>query len=130
MGELAVCFSGLLFVGIGMLFPALVTKAFVGPTDEILAMSVPAVRIYFLSFLPMGFNILFSTWFQSVLKPGKALFICLMRGLVLSSVLVFLLPMAFGVTGIWSVMPAAEFLALGTCLILLKEKKSVLPEKF
>ncbi|WP_312442493.1 MATE family efflux transporter [Lacrimispora sp.] len=130
MGELAVCFAGLLFAGIGMLFPALVTKAFVRPTDEILAMSVPAVRIYFLSFLPMGFNILFSTWFQSVLKPGKALFICLMRGLVLSSVLVFLLPTALGVTGIWSVMPAAEFLTLGICLILLKEKKSVLTENF
>ncbi|GLC80125.1 hypothetical protein [Lacrimispora brassicae] len=91
-------------------------------------MSVPAVRIYFLSFLPMGFNILFSTWFQSVLRPGNALFICLMRGLILSSVLVFLLPMAMGVNGIWAVMPAAELLTLVTGLILLKKQKSVLPE--
>ncbi|SET50186.1 MATE family efflux transporter [Lacrimispora sphenoides] len=128
MGELAVCVAGALFVGVGMLFPVMVTEAFVKPADEILAMSVPAVRIYFLSFLPMGFNILFSTWFQSVLRPGKALFICLMRGLVLSSVLVFHLPMAFGVNGIWSVMPAAEFLTLGICLVLLKEKRPVLSE--
>jgi len=128
MGEVAVCVAGALFVGVGLFFPALVTEAFVKPVDEILAMSVPAVRIYFLSFLPMGFNILFSTWFQSVLEPGKALFICLMRGLVLSSVLVFLLPMAFGVNGIWSVMPTAEFFTLGICLLLLKEKKSVLTE--
>ncbi len=124
MGELTVCFAGMLFVGLGMFFPALVTEAFVKPADEILAMSVPAVRIYFLSFLPMGFNILFSTWFQSVLSPGKALFICLMRGLVLSSSLVFILPMALGVNGIWAVMPAAEFLTLGLCLVLLKEKKN------
>jgi len=124
MGELTVCFAGMLFVGLGMFFPALVTEAFVKPADEILTMSVPAVRIYFLSFLPMGFNILFSTWFQSVLSPGKALFICLMRGLVLSSSLVFILPMALGVNGIWAVMPAAEFLTLGLCLVLLKEKKN------
>lgn len=130
MGELAACVAGVLFVGVGMLFPAMVTEAFVKPANEILGMSVPAVRIYFLSFLPMGFNILFSTWFQSVLNPGKALFICLMRGLILSSVLVFLLPMAFGVIGIWTVMPVSEFLTLGICLVLLKEKKSVLTEKF
>ncbi len=130
MGELAECFAGVVFAGAGMLFPALVTEAFVKPGDEILAMSVPAVRIYFLSFLPMGFNILFSTWFQSVLKPGNALLICLMRGLILSSVLVFLLPMAMGVNGIWAVMPAAELMTLAVCFILLKKQKSVLPENF
>lgn len=126
MGEFAACFSGLIFVGVGILFPVLVTSAFVKPVDEILTMSVPAVRIYFLCFFPMGFNILFSTWFQSVMKPGNALFICLMRGLILSSILVFIFPMVLGVNGIWCVMPVAETVTLLIGLILLKKQKSML----
>lgn len=120
MGELAACVSGILFAGTGLLFPELVTEAFVSPSQEILAMSVPAVRIYFLSFLVMGFNILYSTWFQSVMKPGRSLFICILRGLALNSLLVFLLPAAFGVQGIWAVMPVTEVVTLGVCVFLLR----------
>lgn len=122
LGETAVSLSGVLFTGIGLFLPGLVTAAFVKPTAEIMAMSVPAVRIYFLSFFFMGFNILYGTYFQSVMKPGNSLFICLMRGLILNGILVFLLPIAFGVTGIWSVMPAAELLTLVICRFLLREK--------
>ena len=127
LGEMAVTVSGVLFTGIGLLLPALVTAAFVKPTAEILAMSVPAVRIYFLSFFAMGFNILYSTYFQSVMKPGYSLFICMMRGMVLNAVLVFLLPIAFGVTGIWSVMPVTEFLTLFVCRFLLTAQNKKLP---
>lgn len=120
MGELTACFAGILFTGTGLLFPELVTEAFVSPSQEILAMSVPAVRIYFLSFLLMGFNILYSTWFQSVMKPGRSLLICVLRGVALNSLLVFLLPAIFGVDGIWAVMPLTELLTLGVGIFLLR----------
>ena len=122
MGEMAVTISGILFTGIGLLLPALVTAAFVKPTAEILAMSVPAVRIYFLSFFAMGFNILYG-----VMKPGYSLFICMMRGMVINGILVFLLPVAFGVTGIWSVMPVTEFVTLIICRFLLAGQNKKLP---
>ena len=127
MGEMAVTISGILFTGIGLFLPALVTAAFVKPTAEILAMSVPAVRIYFLSFFAMGFNILYGTYFQSVMKPGYSLFICMMRGMVINGILVFLLPVAFGVTGIWSVMPVTEFVTLIICRFLLAGQNKKLP---
>lgn len=119
-GEITAAIAGLLFVSVGLVLPALVTEAFVAPTEEILTMSVLAVRIYFISFLAMGFNMLYSTWFQSVMKPGKSMILCLLRGLVLNSLLVFVLPMVFGVTGIWMAMPGAEFLTLAVGVVLLK----------
>jgi putative MATE family efflux protein len=126
LGQRAIGLSGLVFCGIGLLFPALVTQAFVKPTEEILTMSIPAVRIYFAAFLVMGFNVLYSTWFQSVMQPGYSLLICLMRGMILNSLFVFVLPLFFGVTGIWAAMPAAEFLTLGLCLVLFRrESKTV-----
>ncbi|WP_124065934.1 MATE family efflux transporter [Clostridium sp. E02] len=125
LGERTVCLLGILFVGIGLCFPSLVTKAFVNPTEEILSMSIPAIRIYFLSFAVMGFNILYSTWFQSTMKSGYAMAICLLRGIILSSILVFVMPLYFGVIGIWSVMPVAEAFTFVVCRILMnKSEKS------
>lgn len=123
MGEGAMAVSGLLFAGVGLLIPGLVTAAFVKPTPEILGMSIPAVRIYFIAFLAMGFNIFYGTCFQSVMKPGYSMFICMMRGLVISGALVFLLPIWFGVSGIWAVMPVTEFVTLLICCILMAREK-------
>ena len=122
LAERTACFSGVLFAATGLLFPALVTEAFVRPEKEILAMSVPAIRIYFLSFAAMGLNVLYTTWFQSVMEPGNALKICLLRGIILNSILVFILPIFMGVTGIWMVMPVTEVLTFVMCRIMLKKQ--------
>lgn len=121
LGELAALLGGFLFAAVGLLFPAAVTEAFVAPDAGILAMSVPAVRIYFSSFVFMGINILYSTWFQSIMKPGYSLFLCMLRGLVLNSILVFVLPLLFGVTGIWAVMPVTELFTLAAGIFLVRK---------
>lgn len=104
--------TGILFTALGLLAPALVVRVFVSPTPEILAMAVPAVRIYFLAFLATGINLLLATYFQSVLMPACALILSLCRGVIFSGILVYLLPYAVGVDGIWAAMPVAELLAL------------------
>ncbi len=113
--------AGILFTAIGLFCPQVLVYAFVEPTEEIIAMGVTAVRIYFLSFLAAGANVLFATYFQSVLKPGFAMSICMLRGIILNGAFVFLLPMFFGVNGIWAAMTATECLTLLCALIMLKE---------
>lgn len=113
--------AGILFTVIGLFCPQVLVYAFVEPTEEIIAMGVTAVRIYFLSFLAAGANVLFATYFQSVLKPGFAMAICMLRGIILNGAFVFLLPMFFGVNGIWAAMTATECLTLLCALIMLKE---------
>lgn len=117
-GATAAGVAGVLFTVIGLLFPRQLTYLFVEPTPELLAMAVKAVRIYFLSFLFLGLNVLFSTYFQSIMKPGFSMAICLMRGFVLTSVLVMALPLVFGVDGIWAVMVITEFATLCACLAM------------
>ncbi len=117
-GMTAAGIGGVLFTAIGLFFPKEITALFVEPAPEILEMSVEAVRLYFLSFLFLGFNMLFSTYFQSVMKPGQAMAICLMRGFIINSILVMVLPMALGVTGIWTVMLITEAVTLITGLYL------------
>lgn len=112
--------AGILFTAIGLFCPQILVYAFVEPTAEIMAMGVTAVRIYFLSFLAAGANVLFATYFQSVLKPGFAMAICLLRGIVLNGAFVFLLPAVFGVNGIWAAMTATECMTLLCAFIMLK----------
>jgi len=79
-------------------------------------MSITAVRIYFLSFLPLGLNMLCSTYLQCVMRPANAMLICLLRGFLLSSILVLVLPKIFGVEGIWAVMTVTETITLAAAL--------------
>lgn len=123
LGQVAVGIAGFLFLLCGFLFPVQVTKAFVVPTEEILNLAIPAVRIYFIAFFAMGFNMLFSTYFQSVLRPQYSMLICLMRGLVLNGIFVFTLPVFFGVYGIWITIVLSEFITLGIGIVLLKRAK-------
>ena len=115
--------TGILFTALGLLAPALVVRVFVSPTPEILAMAVPAVRIYFLAFLATGINLLLATYFQSVLMPACALILSLCRGVIFSGILVYLLPLLVGVEGIWAAMPVAELLALILGILMKKRGK-------
>ena len=115
--------TGILFTALGLLVPALVVRVFVSPTPEILAMAVPAVRIYFLAFLATGINLLLATYFQSVLMPACALILSLCRGVIFSGILVYLLPLLVGVEGIWAAMPVAELLALILGILMKKRGK-------
>lgn len=116
----AAVFAGICFTLLGLIRPQWLVYAFVEPTDEIMAMGITAVRLYFLSFLAAGANVLFATYFQSVLRPAFAMTICMLRGLVLNGIFVFLLPMAFGVNGIWAAMTATEALTLCAAFVMLR----------
>lgn len=93
---------------LGLITPNLFTYIFLNPTAEILKLSGPAVRIYFIGFLFMGMNMVFICYFQSVAKAARSLTLCLLRGCVLVIAFVYLLPVFFGSAGIWLAFPAAE----------------------
>lgn len=122
--------AGILFTVLGFLNPGLLVEIFVEPTPEIYRMAIPAVRLYFSGFVATGVNLLLATYFQSVLKPGRALGLSLARGMVLNALLVFSLPLIMGVTGIWATMPVTEAatLAVGYCLMRKGKSRKSLSE--
>ncbi|MEF9954012.1 MAG: MATE family efflux transporter [Clostridium sp.] len=112
LGLMTTLFAGVLFTGIGLIKPLWLIYAFVAPTEEIIHLGTTAIRIYFLSFLAAGANMLLGTYFQSVLRPMNAFLISLLRGLVFNGIFVMLLPMILGVNGIWITIVITEFLTL------------------
>ena len=115
--------AGLIFTAIGLLFPVQLSYLFLDPTEEILAMAVPAIRLYFLGFLVSEWNIICGTYFQSVVKPRLSLTITLLRGVILNSVFVFLLPALFGVDGIWLTVTVSEFITAGVALWFVRKEQ-------
>lgn len=105
---------------IGFGFPKTIISIFIDLTPEIISLGTKAIRIYFIGFLVMGLNIFYITYFQSIMQPKISLFICLLRGFILSTIFVFVLPLFFKVTGIWLTMPTTEFITVIVCFITVK----------
>lgn len=82
---------------------------FMKPTPDVLAIAPGILRLYGLSLLLLPYNIFAGYYFQSILRPKDALVVSVMRGLVVSGTLVFLLPAVFPTWTLWLAMPLTEF---------------------
>lgn len=108
---------------LGLIVPNLFTNIFLNPSAEILALSPTAIRIYFIGFFVMGMNLFIVSYFQSTVKPKISLFLCLMKSCVLSILFVYILPLFFGIAGIWAAIPLAEFITFGLGIYFLKRRQ-------
>ena len=114
--------AGLIFTASGFFFPTQLAYLFLEPTEEILSMAVPAIRLYFLAFLVSEWNIMCSTYFQSVVQPRRSLTITLLRGVVLNTALVMVLPVILGVNGIWLVVTVSEFITAAVAFFFIRRE--------
>lgn len=111
---------GTLFTLVGMMFPLQLTTFFVDTTPQIIEIAPKIVRIYFLSFLPMGLNIQATYYLQSVMQTRQSNILTLLRGLIISVALVYLLPIWLGIDGVWWAMVITEFVVAVFSAIYLK----------
>ena len=100
---------GVAFSLIGLLFPTQITAFFLDATPKILEIAPGIIRVYFLSYLPMGINIQATYYLQAVMRTTASNTLALLRGLLFSGTLVYLLPLRWGADGIWWAMAITEF---------------------
>lgn len=111
MAAAVTCVLCLLFCGVGLLFPTQIVRLFIKATPEVLAAAPDICRIYFLTFLPMGFSVLSIYYLQSIRRNKTATLIAVSRSIVISGLLILGLPVVMGVWGLWAASPLAELLA-------------------
>lgn len=116
---------GILFCGVVELLPGGILRMFMDVTNSVMVIGPAILRVYAISFLLMGFNVVGSYYFQSILKNEQSLLISLLRGFILCAAFVLLFPALFGFDAIWWAMPVTE---LGTLLVtfLLLNRSGVL----
>ncbi len=123
--------SMILIGGIGIvqfltaeLFAGPLARVFANYDPELLALTRRALRIYSVSFLLMGFNGYTSAFFTALNNGVVSAVISVNRTLVCETVAVLLIPLLFGVDGIWYAIIFAESAALIlTISMLLKHRK-------
>ena len=114
--------------GIGMVAAAELSalplaRIFVGYDAELMALTVSGFKIFALSFVFMGFAI-FSSGFFTALNDGlTSALISFLRTLVFEVAAVLLLPLIWGIDGVWISIVVAEVMAVGISAVFLVAKR-------
>ncbi len=95
------------------------SSIFVSYDKSLLDMTTLGMRIFSVSFIFMGFNIFTSSFFTALNNGLISAIVSFARTLIFQIAAVMLLPMAFGLTGIWVSVIVAEFLSLVLEIIFL-----------
>lgn len=94
-------------------------------TDDItlIERSTPAVRISLIATPLIAINLIGSAYFQATGKALPALFLALSKQGIFLIPLILLLPLAFGLDGIWYSFPIADVLAASLTFIYLRYQR-------
>ena len=88
------------------------TDIFVGYDKNLQSLTIHGLSIYAISFIFVGFNIFASSFFTSMNNGLISAIISVIHTVVCESGSVLILPLIFGINGIWFSINVAEFLAL------------------
>lgn len=101
---------GVFWLLLSTAFPSLYIRIFMSPTPEILTLAPSIIRMYGLSFLLLPFNIFSTYYFQSIMGQKEANIVSVLRGIVISGILIMILPSIFGANSLWFSMPLTELI--------------------
>ena len=111
-----------------MLFPAHVIRLFNDKDPALLGLGTHAIRLSTIMLPVIGFQIVSSSYFQAIGKPKTAMLLMLSRQMLILIPAVLILPLFFGLDGVWAALPTSDFgasLLTGICLLVeLRELKA------
>jgi len=116
---------GLGMIAAGILLARPLSAIFVGYDQALMDMTASGFQIYSLSFLFMGYAIFGSGFFTALGDGVSSAVISFLRTLVFQAAAVLLLPMLWGIQGIWWSVVVAEAMAVvfSALFLVLKKKK-------
>ena len=121
--------SGVVFFIIGVSNPEFIARIFSSNIEGILDITCSGIRIYFLSFIVMGVNIVSIGFMQSIERSKVSTIISLIRGFVLISIVIVIMSYIMGLTGAWLTVPIVESITFIYTIIITKRDKSIYLQK-
>jgi putative MATE family efflux protein len=103
-----------------MVFTSSLVRVFT-EDQELISQSIPAMRKTFLATPLLAFSLIGSAYFQAIGKPKPALLLALSKQGIFLVPLVILMPMVFGLEGIWYAFPMADTGAAAISYFYLKK---------
>lgn len=116
---------GICMVIAAEVFALPLSKVFVGYDKGLLELTVSGFRIFALSFIFMGFAIFGSGFFTALNDGVTSAIISFLRTLVFQVLAVLILPIIWGINGVWISIIVAEFMAVifSALFLVIKRKK-------
>lgn len=114
--------SGVMLV-VAELLAVPLSKIFVSYSDSLLEMTVGGMRIFSLCYLFMGFAIYASSFFTALNDGLTSAIISFLRTMVFQLGAVFLMPMLWGLDGIWFSVVVAEVMAVAFSAVFMAAKR-------
>lgn len=96
---------------------------------EIKEMVITGMRIFMVSFLFSGVNVIASFYFTSIGRAKESAVISSARGLVILLLCIFTLPALFGMTGVWLVAPVTEGVTLLITVFYLRQNRILIQQE-
>ena len=115
--------AGFLMTLFSILLAQPLSSIFVGYDAELLTFTTNAMRIFSFAFIFSGLNIFTSSFFTALNNGLLSAVVAMSRTLIFQIACVFVLPLFWGVNGIWLSLIVAEMLALVVCVIALFSNK-------
>ena len=109
-------------LGICTLFIEIFAPQIVGifsENPELLAVTVPAIRIMLAAILLMGPSVMFVTTFQGLSNGTMALVLSLVRQFIFFIPLLYLLRYLLGLNGVWLSLPASDVLSFSVAFFII-----------
>lgn len=111
--------TGFVMMIMAILLASPLAQIFVGYDAELFEMTKHAFLVISFSFVLAGINIYTSSFFTALNNGAVSAAISFLRTLVFQVLCVLLLPMRFGLNGIWGAITAAEALSFVVCVLFL-----------
>ena len=104
---------------VAMIFPELMVKIFTSD-PQLIDLSSKGARVVFLAFPIIGFQIVTSSFFQSLGMAKKAIFLSLSRQLLFLAPCLIFLPRFIGVKGVWLSLPISDIISTIVTIFMLR----------
>lgn len=117
-------FMGFAMMMTGFIFARPLVRIFTGYDENLMALTIHGAKICMFTFIFMGINIWGSSFFTALNNGAISALISFLRTFVFQTAAILILPIFFGLNGIWLSMVAADFFAaLITIPLLLGSQK-------
>lgn len=115
---IAMLLSAVLVLGVWIFAQGLVGIFNSEHSDVLVQLAVPGLRIYFLGFLVAAVNIVLAGFFSATGQALASSLIAVSRGIIVISLMAFVLSKLFGMTGVWLAFPVTEIITFGIAMVI------------
>ena len=118
--------TGIMIIGwlIAMFLPYYCARLFTND-DTLISMAIDGIRINMLVFPIIGFQMVVTNFFQCIGRVKISIFLSLSRQLLFLLPLLLVLPLIWGLNGVWAALPASDTISAIVALVMMGKIRKI-----